>query len=64
MGRILLAVAALTAAGALLQTLNRSRLPRPAVHALALVVVVAGAATALVVTGLSARLLCRPTGTS
>ena len=32
-GRILLAVAALTAVGAVLQALNRSRLPRPAVHA-------------------------------
>ncbi len=55
--RILLAVAVLTGAGALLGALNRSRLPRPSVHAAALVVVVAGTAAALVITGLAARLV-------
>ncbi len=56
-GRMLLAVAVVTAAGAVLQALGRSRLPRPAVHALALAVVLGAAAVALVVTGLEARLL-------
>ncbi len=56
-GRILLAVAALTATGALLGALNRSRLPRAAVHALAVVAVMVGTAAALAATGLSVRLL-------
>ena len=56
-GRILLAVAVLTAAGALLGALNGSRLPRAAVHALAAVTVGVGTAAALAATGLSVRLL-------
>ena len=56
-GRVLLAVAALTAAGAALQALNRSRLPRPAVHLAAVAVVAVASAGALAVTGLSLRLL-------
>ncbi|HYI36739.1 MAG TPA: transglutaminaseTgpA domain-containing protein [Thermoleophilaceae bacterium] len=55
--RILLAVAVVTAAGALMGALNRSRLPRPAVHAVALVIVLVAGAAALSVTGLSVRLL-------
>lgn len=56
-GRVLVSVAAATAAAAVLQALNRSRLPRPAVHATALLVVLAAAAAALAITGLSVRLM-------
>ena len=56
-GRLLLAVAVLTAAGAGLQALNRWRAPRPAVHAAAIGVLLAATVAALAVTGLAPRLL-------
>jgi len=56
-GRMVAAVVAATALGAFLIALGRARLPRPAVHLAALAGVVATGATALVVTGLPARLL-------
>ncbi|MGI8846070.1 MAG: transglutaminaseTgpA domain-containing protein [Thermoleophilaceae bacterium] len=56
-GRLLLCVGLVTAAGALLNAIGGARLPRPAVHAIALVTVLAAAALALATMGLPIRLL-------